>query len=122
MYIKQHQQLLDKYKRENKQTEEEIIVENILKELNIYYIKQKGFIAKCYSCYIADFYLPKPNKLVIEVDGKYHSVEKRRIADYYRDKFFLEERKIKTLRIKNEELMDINSVKNKIKEILNIFT
>jgi very-short-patch-repair endonuclease len=54
-------------------------------------------------CFIADFYLPKPFKTVIEIDGKYHQhrVEK----DTGRDLFFKHERNIRTLRFTNEFVM-----------------
>ena len=112
MYTKEHQQLLNKYKKENKPTKEELLVKQVLQEIGIKYLTQKGFLSKAYTCYIADFYLPKPNRLIIEVDGSSHIG--REFYDRKRDEFFLHERNIRTLRIKNEELVDMLKVKEKI--------
>lgn len=116
MYTKEHQRLLNKYKLNNKETIYEKQLEQLLIDNNIYYKKQKDFIAKCYTCYIADFYLPRPYKCIIEVDGKYHDFTQGK--DYYRDKFFIEEKGIRTLRIKNEELQYPDRVINKINTYL----
>lgn len=116
MYNKEHQRLLSTYKKENKQTKEEQQVEEILKDIGVHYISQKGFVAKCNTCLIADFYLPKPHKLIIEVDGGYHN--NRVEQDKGRDLFFLHERNIRTLRIKNEELINLPAVKQKIMDSL----
>ncbi len=81
-------------------------------------MKQKGFLAKTHRCLIADFYLPKPHKLIVEIDGKYH--EGRVLKDIGRDKFFKEERSIDTIRFTNEEVNnDINGVKQRLLEVLN---
>lgn len=114
MFIKQHQQLLEKYKKENKPTQYEYVLEDILKEYNIRYMTQKGFLAKAYTCYIADFYIPR-KKWIIEVDGEYH--QDRWYADMMRDKYFFEERGIKTLRFKNDDVMNKEYVVSKLKEI-----
>lgn len=108
MYNKEHQRLLSKYKLKDTTTEYEVIVSNILNELNIKYIQQKGFLKEAYTCYIADFYLPKPYKVIIEVDGEYH--QDRVFQDTSRDKYFLEKRGIRTLRINNQDVINNLSV------------
>ena len=64
--------------------------------------------------FIADFYCAEKN-LVIELDGPYHEHQKQK--DYSRD-LVLEGMKIQTLRIKNEELENIDKVLNKIHKAL----
>ena len=117
MYTKQHQQLLSKYKNEYIPTKEEDLFESILKEYNVRYIKQKGFVSKCHTCLIADFYIPKPHKLIIEIDGGYHLT--RLHKDYGRDQFFLKERKIKTIRFTNDDVLNNKEyVKNTLSKVL----
>lgn len=65
--------------------------------------------------YITDFYCSS-EKLIIELDGPIHNNQKDR--DRRRD-LILQSRNLKVLRIKNEELADIESVLNKIKKEFN---
>jgi very-short-patch-repair endonuclease len=60
--------------------------------------------------YIADFYCAE-YKIAIELDGKIH--EYRKSKDYNRD-MILRKNGIRTIRIKNEEIKNIEVVKNKI--------
>ena len=60
-------------------TPSERLFEQILKKNNIRYMKQKGFIAKGFSC-IVDFYLPKW-KCCIEIDGGYHNTPEQKQKD-----------------------------------------
>lgn len=117
MFIPEHQKLLAKYRLEHKPTKAEILFEDILKEYKVKYIKQKGFVAKCNTCLIADFYIPKPYKLIIEIDGGYHLDRKNK--DYGRDRFFLFERGINTLRFTNEEVYDKEFVLKKLSFLFN---
>ena len=64
--------------------------------------------------YIADFYCASL-MLIIELDGKSH--EGRKEYDSERDEKLLS-KGLKVLRIKNEELIDINNVIETIKEII----
>ena len=52
-------------------TSSELKIKELLEELKIRSIFQKGFIKGNYYC-IVDFYIPKL-KLCIEVDGEYHN-------------------------------------------------
>ena len=54
------------------------------------------------GCYIADFVCLR-KKLIIEVDGGYHSQKKQAIKDYYRTED-LERMGFKVLRFRNEEI------------------
>src|SRR5699024_4929037 len=60
--------------------------------------------------YIADFYCTKA-RLVVELDGKIHEYQQE--YDYNRD-LVLARMNLRTLRIKNQELRNIEEVKNKI--------
>ena len=66
--------------------------------------------------YIADFYCAA-FKLVIELDGKPHEFPDQIEYDNARD-CMMREKKMKILRIKNNELKDLNGVLRKIEEKL----
>ena len=64
--------------------------------------------------FILDFYCAE-KKLVLELDGKLHDFQK----DYDKTRTeVLEEMGFRVLRIKNDELMHIENVKQKISDIL----
>jgi len=63
---------------------------------------QKGFIAGG-VCYIADLYLPKPYKLVIEVDGDSHLTREGIERDAKRDAYF-QRRGFRVLHITNTQV------------------
>ncbi len=86
-----------------KATPSELIIKQKLEELSIRYFFQKAFIAGDFYC-IADFYIPKPYKVVIEVDGGYHQTEEQKRLDWAKDKY-LRGRKIKVVRINNEDVI-----------------
>lgn len=69
----------------------------------IQYIFQKGFINGG-GYYIVDFYIPKPYKLCIEIDGGYHQTSKQILYDKRKDRYLKEERGFKVLRINNEDV------------------
>ncbi len=64
--------------------------------------------------FVADFYCAE-RKLIIELDGKIHLSQQEK--DYIRDVILLQ-RGYKTLRIKNEEMCDVENVLRKIVTIL----
>ncbi len=78
------------------------------------FLRQKPFVYEQHDherfFYIADFYCAEL-KLVIEVDGKIHEYQKE--DDYQRD-LVLNGLGIKVLRINNEELVDMDSVVERI--------
>jgi very-short-patch-repair endonuclease len=90
-------------KLRNNPTESELIFKKRLDDLGIKYIFQKCFIAKDYYC-IVDFYLPKPFKLCIEIDGGHHDESKQKAKDYYRTKYLTDIRGFKETRIKNKDV------------------
>ena len=67
------------------------------------------------SFFISDFYCAE-HRLVLELDGKIHDFQKD--YDAHRDKI-INEMGIEVLRIKNEELKDIEKVKEKIRAYFN---
>ncbi len=61
--------------------------------------------------FVPDFYCAS-EKLVVELDGKIH--ERQKEKDKHRDEILINKR-LRIIRIKNEELQDISKVLNKIK-------
>ena len=84
-------------------TESEVIFKNRLDSLNINYIFQKGFIKGDYHC-IVDFYLPKPKKICIEIDGSIHDTLEQKKKDSQKDSY-LNSRGFKVIRIKNSDVL-----------------
>lgn len=80
------------------------------------FLRQKPFVHEQRQneryFYIADFYCAEL-KLVIEVDGKIHDFQKR--YDYQRD-LVLNGLGLKVLRVKNEELVNMDAVLVRILE------
>ncbi len=64
--------------------------------------------------FVADFYCAE-RKLIVELDGKIHLSQQEK--DFIRDVILLQ-RGYKTLRIKNEEMCDVENVLRKIATIL----
>lgn len=91
-----------------KATPTELIVKNYLEENKVKFRFQKGFMNPFHR--IVDFYLPKPHRLIIEIDGGYHNNTK--FQDKRKDEAWEYHRIIKTLRIKNEDVLN-----GKFKEI-----
>lgn len=92
------------YRGELKQkaTPAEILFEEWLKEQNIRYMFQKGFLKPFHR--IVDFYIPK-TRTIIEIDGGYHSY----IEDKDNKKDLIWSKKgYKTIRIRNEEVYNNN--------------
>ena len=93
-------------------TEAELIMKSKLDKIKIKNMFQKGFWKGDFSC-IVDFYLPKPYKIVIEVDGGYHTTDKQKYRDSFKDRYLIEERGFKVLRFTNEEAKEISLTKLK---------
>ncbi len=83
-------------------TPHELKVKSLLDRLGYRYRFQKGFLAGGVM-FIADFFLPKPRRLVIEIDGTSHTVKKQAIKDALRDAYFVE-RGFRIVRITNTEV------------------
>lgn len=83
----------------NRPTRSEKDIQRLLNELGVKYIFQKGFVKPFHR--IVDFYLPRPHRIIIEVDGKIH--DSLVWKDNSKDSKFKIYRGMKTLRIKNED-------------------
>ena len=95
-----------KYLREHSTTAERMF-KSLLDKLEIKYIFQKSFI-KGNAYVIVDFYLPKPYKLCIEIDGGYHLTQKSK--DNRKDEY-LKSRGFKILRFTNDEVNSLDSLR-----------
>jgi very-short-patch-repair endonuclease len=91
--------------RENA-TESELIFKSRLDDAGIKYIFQKGFIKGRGYC-IVDFYITKPYKMCVEIDGGYHNTYEQKSYDKWRDGY-LKERGFRVIRIKNEDVLDFD--------------
>lgn len=83
--------------------ESEILFEKRLIELGIRFMPQKAFIAGDYYC-IVDFYLPKPDRVIIEIDGGYHGTPEQIARDKRKDEYLVS-RKFRVVRVKNEDVL-----------------
>lgn len=93
--------LFERIKRlRNNPTNSETIFKEKLEIAGIDFVFQKSFIKDNYYC-IVDFYLPKPYKICIEIDGEYHFNEPQKVKDGRKDEY-LKSRNFKVLRITNE--------------------
>lgn len=103
------QPLCSRYRREllKRQTPSELHMMSLLAEAGLRAIPQKGFIAGKGFCF-ADFYLPRPWKLVIEVDGGYHATPAQQARDAAKDAYYAQ-RGFRVLRITNEQVFDMGS-------------
>lgn len=76
----------------------------LLVKKGIKFIHQAPFVFYGKKIYFADFYLPE-YRMIVEVDGMYHSGDKQFTYDKERDENF-RSIKIKTLRLANAETKD----------------
>ena len=100
-----------------RKTEAEERFESLLLDLDIPFAEQKGLLAKSKTFAILDYYLQKPYRIAIEIDGGYHNTPMQVIKDALREQF-LKERRIHLIRFKNEEVLE---APEKVKEKLLAF-
>lgn len=81
----------------------EEIFKKFLEENKVRFIFQKGFLNPYHR--IVDFYIPK-KKIIIEIDGGYHTMTSTTKKDKYKDLIFFKDRGFTTIRITNEEVLD----------------
>jgi very-short-patch-repair endonuclease len=67
---------------------------------------QKGFFVGNNFC-IVDFYLPKPYRICIEIDGGYHSTKKQAERDKNRTYYLEQQRGFKVVRINNDDVLSL---------------
>jgi very-short-patch-repair endonuclease len=97
-----------------RQTPSELKFTEMLKEFNIRFMSQKGFIAGNNFC-IVDFYLPD-YKTCIEIDGGYHYESSQITRDLNRDYYLNKQRNFGVLHIDNNSIEKID--KNNLMLIL----
>lgn len=83
-----------------------------------YKILKRDLGLDCTSCYFLDYYFPEKN-LCLEIDGKQHEIEERKLSDSIRDKA-LKESGIDVYRIKWKSI-NTESGKNYIKKEIDKF-
>lgn len=79
-------------------------VEAQLLEAGIRFIREKVFYAGHHHGYLVDFYLPKPMKVCIEVDGSYHIG--REYYDSQKDAYLTDQRGFKVIRVTNDQVLE----------------
>ena len=107
----------DKFSEENKVKHRNAAVikfESLLNKIGLKFIPEKKVIVK-YSThfdnsklYIIDFYIPKPDNLIFEIDGGYHKSPEQISYDKKRDGILKRKGIGKTIRITNETVLDPN--------------
>lgn len=103
-YISKRQPIAQKFKLMQRERiiEEERKALSILKKIFPKVIFQKAFVGGP-KIYIVDFYIPKPYKIIFEVDGLYHSTRRQIEKDELRD-VWLESKGYKIIRVNNEDV------------------
>lgn len=87
-------------------TKAEIHIDLLLRQWGIRYISQKGFFTAG-GHIIVDFYLPKPRKVVIELDGPIHDYQKG--YDRRRDDYLTNVRGFRVIRITNKHALGLDA-------------
>ena len=96
------QRVLSGYKKKAVPTKAEKEFADLLNESGLKYVSQKGWIADGWFC-ISDFYLPKPHRICIEIDGLYHNSDKQKQRDKANTEYLKNTRGMRTvLRFSNE--------------------
>lgn len=96
----------------------EHIVGGLLIKNNIEFIHQSPFVFRPKKIYFTDFYLPK-ERIVIEVDGTYHSANDMLEKDKERDYNF-KSIGIKVIRIDNKETGDLKMLSLRLSQYLKL--
>lgn len=112
--VKQRQNNKRRIELLNNPTKSESKFKAILDSFGIKNLPQKGFISGN-GFYIVDFYLPKPFKICIEIDGEIHNTIKCKCKDIRKDFYLSKERGFKVIRIKNK---DVNSLPKSKEEFI----
>lgn len=77
----------------------------LLESLGEKYIFEKGFLTEI-RFFLVDFYLPKPRKLCIEIDGGCHVGREKYDAE--RDEFLRTKRKLRIVHLSNQSAFSLN--------------
>lgn len=84
-------------------------VESLLISSNIYYVREKAFFDACGNHFYADFYIPFLS-MAIEIDGGYHSTDRRVYLDNIKEDYLLSDKLVATLRMTNEEAFELTEI------------
>jgi len=116
MQTPEEQRRLAHYQKTSVRTPAELIMAEILDSLSVRYLQQKGFMAGIRTFVIADFYLPRPHRLVIEVDGEYHKNQSD--YDQWKDNYY-KSRGFRVIRFTNDQvLQESEAVKAELIKII----
>lgn len=91
------------------QTQAERHFQERMVSLGIYNIPQKGFYEGSRAC-VVDFYIPRPHKICIEIDGNGHLHTKQKIKDFLRTEYLVKERGFRVVRLRNKEVFNLSDV------------
>lgn len=100
--------LIRKMQLRERATRHELMVKGMLDAIGISYTFQKGFV-KGGVMYIADFYLRKPYKIVLEIDGPGHNAPRQKSYDAARDAYWNHVRRRAVMRLTNSEVERMTS-------------
>lgn len=112
---RQHKQkMANILKAQKVRTSAELQMESVLDSLAIRYLPEHTFVESIKTFYLADFYIPKPYRAVIEIDGGYHEDE----AAYDKEKnlYYIHKAKVSVIRFTNEEVF--SDIKNEVMMLL----
>lgn len=93
--------LLYKFSLEKRPTQAELLFGDYLQSIKVDFLFQKGFLRPFHRIY--DFYIPG-RKIAFEIDGSSH--DGKEAKDARKDRWYLDERGIRTFRITNREVFN----------------
>lgn len=102
-------------KTQKVRTPAELQMESILDSLQVRFLPEHTFTENLKTFYLADFYIPKPYRAVIEIDGGYHKDE----AAYDKEKnlYYVHRAKVSIIRFTNEEVLS-SDIENELISLL----
>lgn len=102
------------------QTKAERHFAQILRNLKIRSQPQAIFFLDDYHYRIVDFYIPKPYRVIVELDGSVHDSQEAKSYDEWKDrKLITRNHKFNILRFKNDEVFSLN-FQNRFSSILGL--
>lgn len=105
-------------RRKLNKTKSESLFKDFLLELGVQFREERGFLSELRTFYMADFCLGKPYRIVVEIDGGYHSSPEQVLKDGLKDEYFLF-RRYHVIRFKAEDVEErLDWVKEVFKEFM----
>jgi len=105
----ENRRLFARRQRENRAnpTNAERHVMGLLAQLKEHYIFEKGIFTET-KFFIADFYLPAPRRIILEIDGPIH--EHKLGYDFVRDNYIMRTRRIRAIiRVSNDDALKMKA-------------